>query len=266
VAHLVEKPVIEVLPLVRAYTEPYVTWYYMHGAAMASCALLLAPQLSKAYFASTHSYSGLAPAGSHPILDGLWSTEEVEIVNDGAEATRFQKIEYVSQFEVALQNMQVCIWDLPDPAKFNCGKCHKCMITQAALRIAGKLDQCPVFAEPLDLEKLAQGDFDTYYHRTNLMEMLEVLEERGTDPALAKALATALANQRPLAHFQTFLGVDPEVAGLRHQMADLRQELTTYQTALRYQLADRVYNLLNRNRAVHRAGEILAHGMARIFK
>jgi hypothetical protein len=265
-AHYVEKPVLEILPLVRAYTEPYVSWYFMHGAAMASCALLLAPQLSKAYFASTNPYSALAPAGSHPLLDGLWGTEEVEIVHDGAGATRFQKIEYVAQFEVALRHLQVCLWDLPDPEKFNCGKCYKCRITQVALRIVGKLEGCPVFAEPLDLEKLNQCEFPNYYHRANLVEMLGVLEERGSDPALAAALAATLANQKPLSDYQAFLGVAPEVAGLRHQVAALGRELATYRTALRYQLTDRMYTLLSRNRAVHRAGEILAHGAARIFK
>jgi hypothetical protein len=265
IARLVKKDVIEVLPLVREYTEPHLIWYYAHGAVMGSCALMLEPQISKVYFASTHSYKGLAPNGTHPLLDRLWSTETIEFATDGSEATRIQKLEYLSQFEVALRHLQVCVWDLPDTEKVNCGECYKCLMTQAALRVLGKLDRCPVFAKPLDLEALARHQFDSFYNRTNLLELLIILQKRGTDPALAKALATALANQEPLPTLN-LLGIESQIAALNYQADGLRQELTTYQTALRYQLADRVYNLLSRNKVVHRAGEILAHGVARFLK
>ncbi|MBN9387701.1 MAG: hypothetical protein J0I20_06615 [Chloroflexi bacterium] len=265
IARLVDKNVIEVLPLVREYTEPHLIWYYAHGAVMASCALMLEPQLAKVYFASTHSYRGMAPNGTHPLLDRLWSTETIEFATDGSEATRIQKLEYISQFEVALRHLQVCVWDLPDTEKVNCGECYKCLMTQAALRVLGKLDQCPVFAKPLDLDALARHQFDSFYNRTNLLELLTILEKRGDDPALANALAAALANQEPLPTLN-LLGIESRIAALHYQADDLRRELAVYQTALRYQLADRVYNLLSRNKAVHRAGELLAHRVARFFK
>jgi hypothetical protein len=64
---------------------------FAHGAVMASIALLLSPQLKKVFISSSNPYYVLDPWGSHVLLDPLWSTEDVEIVHDGCEATRVKK-------------------------------------------------------------------------------------------------------------------------------------------------------------------------------
>ena len=38
------------------------------------------------------TYAHLGPLGSHPLLDPLWSSEDVELVHDGCEATRLDKL------------------------------------------------------------------------------------------------------------------------------------------------------------------------------
>jgi hypothetical protein len=75
-----------------------------------------------------------------------------------------------------------------------------------------------------------------------------------------------LANQKSLPLFEKVQGLDPASWKLRQEVVDLRREAEYYRTALRFQLAERLNNLLKRNKAVHRAGERLAHGVARLLK
>ncbi|MFD2415958.1 hypothetical protein [Amycolatopsis pigmentata] len=78
---------------VRELADPLVPWEHYHGAALAAAALALQGRLRRCLIAASEDYSCLSPLGSHPALDPLWSTERLEIVHDGAEATRTDKVE-----------------------------------------------------------------------------------------------------------------------------------------------------------------------------
>jgi hypothetical protein len=101
------------------------------GSALASIALLLG--FSRAYVSSAHSYSVLIPGGSHPLTDPLWSTEGVEVIHEGAEARRVDKVIKIAENPSALSNLIVCA----DDVTRNCGKCEKCLRTMIPLRLLG---------------------------------------------------------------------------------------------------------------------------------
>jgi hypothetical protein len=92
VADEFRKYLIEVETNLRAFTDARVESKYYHGAGLASVALFLSSRFRKVYIPSTQSYFALSPMGSHPLPDPLWSTEETEIVHDGCEATRVDKV------------------------------------------------------------------------------------------------------------------------------------------------------------------------------
>ncbi len=257
-ARQIDKPLIELVPDVRIFTDQFMEWDLIHGAVLASSALLLTPQLSKAYIGSSHTYDDLVPWGTHPILDRLWSTPELELVHDGVEA-RFQKIEYISQFQVALNNLQVCWESITLGNGNNCGKCEKCLHTMVSLRIIGALDDCPVFARPLDLQGLAHYKMDNPFARFYMLENLQMLEQRGNDPALEKALHHFKANQKPLPRFSNVNGNDPE-------LLDLQRQLEYYRTALRFQLAERLYSILSKSKPGKSLAKALAHSLWRTIK
>ncbi len=102
------------------------------GSALASLALLLG--FPCAYIPSAYSYDQLVPLGSHPLTDPLWSTEGVEIIHDGAEMRRSDKIIKIAENETALDNLRVCFNDM----NMNCGRCPKCLRTMIPLKIVGK--------------------------------------------------------------------------------------------------------------------------------
>ena len=101
------------------------------GSALASVALLLG--FRRAFIPAAYSYSQLMPLGSHPLIDPLWSTEAVEIVHEGAEARRTEKILRIVDDAEALDNLRVCFDDM----NTNCGRCAKCLRTMLPLRLLG---------------------------------------------------------------------------------------------------------------------------------
>ncbi len=165
-----------------------------HGAVLASIALLLSPQLKKVYIPSSYPYSNLNPCGSHVLLDPLWSTESVEIVHDGCEATRVEKAALVAQSEIALRNLRVCLFKPEDG--LNCEQCEKCLRSMATLRAVGALDRCATFRHKLDLETLAKVEIPDEGLYKSYQSTLQTVEMNGNDPELTKALHKCIQNYK----------------------------------------------------------------------
>jgi 7-cyano-7-deazaguanine synthase in queuosine biosynthesis len=119
-------------------------WRMYHGAALATVAHSLAPQHSKIYLASGHSYANPHPRGSHPLLDPLWSSEAVELVHDGGE-TRVDKLRRLVLEPEVISRIRVC-WQ--NSGEYNCGRCEKCLRTMLAIRGLG-LGRCSAFPDTL---------------------------------------------------------------------------------------------------------------------
>ena len=85
------------------------------GGCLASVALLLG--FATAYVLASLVYNELEPLGSHPLTDPLWSNEAVELVHDGCEARRTDKLRVIAASEAALNNLRVCFVDM----NVNCG-------------------------------------------------------------------------------------------------------------------------------------------------
>ncbi len=183
---------IEVETNVRELSEAYVPWEFYHGAAMASVAHVLGSRLRKIYIASSATYANLVPNGTHPILDSLWSTESTELVHDGCEATKMEKIARVAACDVALRSLRVC-FENPN-GEYNCGRCQKCLHTMVSLRLVGALERCPTFAGSLDLKAVARIKFTDPIVRARIEDILHTAEIAG-DQALVRALRNCLTQR-----------------------------------------------------------------------
>jgi len=139
---------------IHDFSDKYVHWRYYHGAVLGGVASLLSSELDTVYIASSHNYSDLFPWGSHPILDPHWSTEAVQVINDGCEATRLQKLALVAQNDVALQTLRVCFNNKND--RYNCNRCEKCFRTKIALYALGALERCQTFQPDFDFKRMAK--------------------------------------------------------------------------------------------------------------
>jgi hypothetical protein len=106
------------------------------GGCLASVALLLG--FATAYVPASQAYDELTPFGSHPLTDPLWSNEATEVVHDGCEARRSDKLRAIvdSGVPLAMANLRVCFKDI----NVNCGQCAKCLRTMVTLRLLGADD------------------------------------------------------------------------------------------------------------------------------
>ena len=153
------------------------------GSALASVALLLG--FARAYIPAAYAYNQLIPLGSHPLTDPLWSTETVQVVHDGAEARRVDKVVRIAADPAALANLRVCFESLND----NCGSCAKCLRTAIPLALIGAVDA-----------PFPRGSFSTlgrhlkvsgHIERIFFLENYE-LSQREDKAGLKKALRAAL--------------------------------------------------------------------------
>jgi hypothetical protein len=191
VAHAAEALGIPLLILdtdLRTFADPLAGWDAYHGAALAAVAHVLSNSFHTMHIASTMTYAHLAPLGSHPLLDPMWSSETMQIVHDGAHASRVDKLRFIADELAVKQWLRVC-WENRG-GEYNCGRCEKCLRTKLALRALGRLDDIVTFSS-----HIAPGDIG----RVTLPEIaytwqasLALLEARGTDPALAAAVRRRL--------------------------------------------------------------------------
>lgn len=185
------KPLLEVETNLREFLDRSMNWVFTHGTALASVAQFLSGTLRTLYVPASNTYANLFPTGSHPILDPLWSTEAMEIVHDGCEANRVEKVARIAKSDTALRWLRVC-WENPG-STYNCGRCEKCQRTMINLYLAGAQERCPTFDQPIDPARVARFPAWTTGVRIHAEENLRALEQAGRDPQLQRALRDFLA-------------------------------------------------------------------------
>lgn len=189
------KPLIEIETNMRLLTDAYVSWpFHQFGAAMAAIALLLNPVAQQVFIPASESYAHLDPCGSHPLIDPLWSSEYAEIIHDGAEYSRNQKVAVIARHPEILKYLRVC-WRNPDNS-YNCGQCEKCIRTMINLETAGALGKCSAFDAVLDSGRIAAMRIPSDLVFFHVLENLEVLRAQGRNDAVVGALETAIARFR----------------------------------------------------------------------
>lgn len=193
VARELGKTLIEVETNLRSFSDPLINWDRYHGAALASVGLLFQHLFGRVLIPSSFTYADLFPWGTHPLLDPLWSTELTQFEHDGCEATRIDKVTYISDNETAMKWLRVC-WVNPSDA-YNCGRCAKCRLTMVNLLVAGALERCKTLPDTLKAGPTGvvarmnpQDPAATAFARQNI----QALGRLGGAPELARALAQAM--------------------------------------------------------------------------
>ena len=146
-----EKLDLECIPLNSNMHEFHI-WGHGRTESNTICAaiLMLQPICSRYYVASAGwnyeqifkhygSELNVVMAIFDPILFPLLSTETLQIVSQGIECTRMEKVKTILDDDIAKDSMNVCFLPIQN-GKINCGKCSKCQRTLLALDLFGKLD------------------------------------------------------------------------------------------------------------------------------
>jgi len=155
------------------------------GSCLGSVALLLG--FHRVFIPASVSYSQLFPLGSHPLTDPLWVNEQMEIIHDGCEVTRTEKLIKISNYDTAISNLRVCFSNMNK----NCGQCSKCLRTMIGLELLNIKSESFPPLPPLRLIKKAPV-------RTEIMYFKESIDfaMQGNNVSLRNALVVSLKKQQ----------------------------------------------------------------------
>ncbi|MHB1213701.1 MAG: RING finger protein [Thiobacillus sp.] len=224
-AQALGKPLVEIETNIREIGDHYLSWtMHFFGPALASVGLLLGKSLGRIFIPASESYAHLEPCASHPLVDPLWSTENVDIIHDGAEASRNEKAAYIADSPAAMNALRVC-WENPHNA-YNCGHCEKCLRTMINLESAGALERCTTFGSRLDPVTVVNMDIGNDLVLFHVEENLRVLEASSRNPAVVDALRTSISAYKAAQLDALFREAqnDPAIAAVFSQLISRRKE------------------------------------------
>jgi hypothetical protein len=95
---------------------------------------------------ASHDIPNLIPHGSNPLLAPCFGRWGLRISEVGIDFSRFEKVQMIANWDLALNNLRVCNRDdkYTDEV-LNCGQCEKCVRTMLAFEALGALKRSTSF-------------------------------------------------------------------------------------------------------------------------
>ncbi len=145
-------PLLVLSTNLRDPTAQLIDYNDLHGAGLALLAHSLSGGLGRCVFPAGGTTAALSSAGSHPLLDPLFSTERLEVEPASPWLDRGQRIrDLAAEAPELLELIKSCN---RVNSTDNCGRCRKCLRTMIALHVAGVLHRVPTFPDRIDPELL----------------------------------------------------------------------------------------------------------------
>ena len=184
-----DRPVVVVSSDVPKVLHGLVDFTDATSAMLASVGLSLPGLAGRVVMPSTLGYADLAPMGTHPLLDGLWSTDAVTLEHDSCVPSRDDKVEWLVQNRPdLLELIHVC---MDEDSVENCGRCTKCVWTMVLLRIYGGLERSS-FPDRIDPERVRRLPRQALHRLTAWERIHERLGDSSEDAALKRAIRHGL--------------------------------------------------------------------------
>jgi hypothetical protein len=109
----------------------------LHGSALAASLMIAGGDFSRGIIPSTYAATDpVYPWASNALTDPLLGSSLLEIVHDGDEANKLEKVARVSHAPAIADHLRVC-WE-GVALDQNCGHCFKCMASRIAFALCGK--------------------------------------------------------------------------------------------------------------------------------
>ena len=177
----------------RELSDPLLRWDCFYGCATVAIAHFLGPLFERVLIAGDSDYEVQQKFGANWMVDQLWSSEHLEIVDDGGRYSRIERLRQISGHPVVQRSLRVC-WENLDGA-YNCGRCRKCLMTMLSLEALGDLQAVTSFPSHLDLDLLADVELNHPVYINLWQEVLDAARA-GHKPDLERALESALVDGR----------------------------------------------------------------------
>jgi glycosyltransferase involved in cell wall biosynthesis len=140
----------------RELSDPLARWEAYYGCAIAAVAHFFSPLFERVLIAGDSDYEVQMRCGANWMVDQLFSTERLEIVDDGGRRSRMERLAAIAGHPVVQRTLRVC-WENPGGA-YNCGSCRNCLMTMIGLEALGARSGVLTFPAELDLDAVAAVD------------------------------------------------------------------------------------------------------------
>ena len=147
------------------------------GCGLVMAAHFLGPRFDRVLLPNAYDYEVEEPYGISRQVSRLWSTERLEIAEDGGRHRRVERIARIARNPIVQRTLRVC-FENRDGA-YNCCRCPKCVQTMVNLEALGVLGEFETFPEELDLEIAATIPTKNIAALTRSEDLLDAVREAG---------------------------------------------------------------------------------------
>jgi glycosyltransferase involved in cell wall biosynthesis len=173
----------------RELSDPLLRWDCFYGGAVVAVAHFFAPLFERVLIAGDSDYEVQQKFGANWMVDQLWSSERLEIVDDGGRFSRLERTAQIAGHPLVRRTLRVC-WENPGGA-YNCGSCRKCLMTMSTLEALGTRHTVTSFPPELDLEAVAALELNHPVYLNLWQDVLDAARAAGRAD-LERALERAL--------------------------------------------------------------------------
>ncbi len=167
----------------RELSEPLVPWGAYCGGPLAAIALFFEEAFDRVLISTSAEWVNQPRHGAARLVDELWSSERLEIVEAGNCDGRFERTRVLAADPDARRSLRVC-WHNPDGI-YNCGRCNKCVLTMMTLEALAAREHFETFPPQLDTEQFAAYTPTQGIEVASFAEALAEFRERGRDDLVA---------------------------------------------------------------------------------
>jgi Glycosyl transferase family 2 len=177
----------------RDLSDPLAPWEAYYGCAAVTVALFLAPLFERILITGDNDYEVQDASGANWMVDQLWSTENLEVVDAGSRHSRVARTARLLEEPIAWRTLRTC-WVNPDGA-YNCGRCRKCLMTMVTLEALGGRERIATFPPELDLDAVAALELARPVLLSLWEDVLDATRTAGR-PDLEQAVEAAVSRSR----------------------------------------------------------------------
>ncbi|HET7507548.1 MAG TPA: hypothetical protein VFJ53_04260 [Solirubrobacterales bacterium] len=208
---------------VREFSEPFVDWGFFFNSPLCAVALYFESLFDRVLIPSDTNHANQPPYGSARMIDGLWSSEALEIADHGGRLTRFERIQLIAPNPLVQRSLRVCYMN--HDQLYNCGRCPKCNFTMICLEALGLKERFTTFPDEFDFTVLEDYVPAEQIHLVLWEEGLHGVEQLGREDLAAVILPLVERGRRNL--------TDPALIAAEEEAAAARGEAAAAQAKLR---------------------------------
>jgi len=245
------KPLHVVETNVRDLSDPLIRWECYFSSPLLAVSHFFAPLFDRVLITGDADHETQPPIGTALMIDHLWSSETLEVVDFGGRLSRHQRVGLIAEDPVVRRTLRTC-WENPDGA-YNCGHCRKCVQTMISLDLHGALQGVETFPPEPNLDLLPDFDLNQSISLTIWEDLLADIREKGRTEMEPAVAAFVEKGRRTMGLAQTYRsrpsrdGSPDSMSGVEQEA--LEEELATVLGSRSWQLTKPLRRLGDRLRA-----------------